>query len=80
MSNFMNDLSQTVGRRIYNYGAHGNLANQSLNQRLLDGIENLNNSNRFDNNFDQSMDDRPSSRGNYDNMNQHFKRSETDVK
>jgi hypothetical protein len=52
MSNFMNDPSFSGGRRVINYGAHGNIANQSLNQRLLDGIENLNNSNRFDNHFD----------------------------
>ena len=50
MSNFMNDPSFS-GRRVYNYGAHGNVLNQSLNQRSLDGIENLNNSN-FDNHFD----------------------------
>ncbi len=61
----MNDPSFS-GRRVINYGAHGNVLNQSLNQRSLDGIENLNNSN-YDNHFDQSQgdnyDNRPSSRG-----------------
>lgn len=41
----------------------------------------MNNSNRFDNHFDQSQDDRLSSfRGDHNNLLSHLKRSETDLK
>lgn len=60
------------GRRIYNVGGHGNVANMSINQRIMDGID-LNTSlgaKRYDQAFDSQIShdhslDHDSSRQNY---------------
>jgi hypothetical protein len=58
---------QNSGRRIYNVTGHGGVADMTLNQRLMDGMD-LNTSKRYDQHFDSLQDhslDHYSSRQHY---------------
>jgi|LauGreDrversion4_2_1035121.scaffolds.fasta_scaffold273805_2 hypothetical protein len=53
----MND-NHGGGRRIYNLGGHGGTINPngSINQRILDNLDDSMNARKFDNHFDYSHD------------------------
>ena len=54
----MNDQYAGASRRIYNIGGHGGTLNPqgSINQRILDDLNDSMNGRKFDNNFDYSHD------------------------
>lgn len=56
--NTSSEMPLSAERRVYNVGAHGGIANASINQRLMDGID-LNASiggKRFDQHFDSNIE------------------------
>lgn len=90
--NTSSDMPLSAERRVYNVGAHGGIANASINQRIMDGID-LNASiggKRFDQHFDSNIEhsmENYSSRQYYGGAGasdplresiQHLKRSETE--